>query len=161
MTEEEWQVSNRPVDLLDFVLNTLSVRRQRLVAIAVCRTIPSRVLGEDGERWLATADRLAEKPHVRITATSVRKWLRDFELGRELSLGHPNLTAVFFQVGLGDARTTMVNVGYVRGTTGQNYDLVDETIANAVRDIFGNPFRPVTLLPEWRTSTVLALATGI
>jgi hypothetical protein len=30
-----------------------------------------------------------------------------------------------------------------------------------LRDIFGNPFRPVTLDPAWRTSTVLALATGI
>ena len=27
-----------------------------------------------------------------------------------------------------------------------------------VRDIFGNPFRPVTVLPGWRTSTVLELA---
>lgn len=27
-----------------------------------------------------------------------------------------------------------------------------------IRDVFGNPFRPVTLDPSWRTSTVLALA---
>ena len=30
-----------------------------------------------------------------------------------------------------------------------------------VRDIFGNPFRPVTFDPEWRTTTALALARGI
>jgi hypothetical protein len=30
-----------------------------------------------------------------------------------------------------------------------------------LRDIFGNPFRPITCDPEWRTSTVLALAQGI
>jgi hypothetical protein len=30
-----------------------------------------------------------------------------------------------------------------------------------LRDIFGNPFRPVTLDPAWRTSTVVALAEGI
>ena len=30
-----------------------------------------------------------------------------------------------------------------------------------IRDIFGNPFRPVTLDPAWRTSTVRALAQGI
>jgi hypothetical protein len=30
--------------------------------------------------------------------------------------------------------------------------------ASLLRDVFGNPFRPVTSLPEWRTSTVLALA---
>jgi hypothetical protein len=27
-----------------------------------------------------------------------------------------------------------------------------------LRDIFGNPFRPVAFAPSWRTSTVLALA---
>jgi hypothetical protein len=27
-----------------------------------------------------------------------------------------------------------------------------------IRDIFGNPFRPVSFSPEWRTDTVLALA---
>ena len=27
-----------------------------------------------------------------------------------------------------------------------------------IRDIFGNPFRPVSLSPEWRTSTAVALA---
>ena len=30
--------------------------------------------------------------------------------------------------------------------------------AQLVRDIFGNPFRPVTFASEWRTSTVIALA---
>jgi len=27
-----------------------------------------------------------------------------------------------------------------------------------LRDIFGNPFRPVAFAPEWRTDTVVALA---
>jgi hypothetical protein len=30
-----------------------------------------------------------------------------------------------------------------------------------IRDIFGNPFRPITLNPSWLTSTVIALVTGI
>jgi len=30
--------------------------------------------------------------------------------------------------------------------------------ANLLRDIFGNPFRSVTLAPQWRTSTVVAIA---
>ncbi|MCE9566330.1 MAG: hypothetical protein K8U57_30265 [Planctomycetes bacterium] len=33
--------------------------------------------------------------------------------------------------------------------------------AGLVRDIFGNPFRPVTVDPAWLTSTVLQLAGGI
>jgi hypothetical protein len=41
---------------------------------------------------------------------------------------------------------------------GQNASKVDELQAGFLRDIFGNPFRPVTLNPAWLTSTVLALA---
>jgi hypothetical protein len=33
--------------------------------------------------------------------------------------------------------------------------------AELLRDIFGNPFRPVTADPSWLTSTVVALARGI
>jgi hypothetical protein len=33
--------------------------------------------------------------------------------------------------------------------------------AALIRDIFGNPFRPVSVNPDWRTSTVLTLAEGI
>src|SRR6185436_17280064 len=29
-----------------------------------------------------------------------------------------------------------------------------------VREVFGNPFRPVAVAPEWRTETVLAVARG-
>jgi hypothetical protein len=34
-------------------------------------------------------------------------------------------------------------------------------VADIMRDIVGNPFRPVTFAPAWRTSTVLTLAQGI
>ncbi|MBN9517063.1 hypothetical protein J0H58_00865 [bacterium] len=30
-----------------------------------------------------------------------------------------------------------------------------------LRDLFGNPFRPVSFQPEWRTEAVVALARGI
>ncbi|MBY0456195.1 MAG: hypothetical protein K2V38_02540 [Gemmataceae bacterium] len=33
--------------------------------------------------------------------------------------------------------------------------------ANLIRDVFGNPFRPVAFDPVWRTSTAVALAQGI
>jgi hypothetical protein len=31
-------------------------------------------------------------------------------------------------------------------------------VSDIIRDIFGNPFRPVTFSPEWRTDTAVALA---
>ncbi len=38
---------------------------------------------------------------------------------------------------------------------------VNASLCFALRDIFGNPFRPVVLDPSWRTETVVALANGI
>jgi hypothetical protein len=40
-------------------------------------------------------------------------------------------------------------------------DAAERSIIHIIRDIFGNPFCPVSINPSWRTSTVLALATGI
>jgi hypothetical protein len=37
----------------------------------------------------------------------------------------------------------------------------DEQLAELIRDIFGNPFRPVTLDPRWLTASVLDLARAI
>ena len=37
-------------------------------------------------------------------------------------------------------------------------DLLWSEMAQSLRDIFGNPFRPVTLDPSWLTSTVISLA---
>ena len=34
-------------------------------------------------------------------------------------------------------------------------------LCTSIRDIFGNPFRPVTLDSRWLSETVVALATGI
>ena len=33
--------------------------------------------------------------------------------------------------------------------------------AEIIRDIFGNPFRPVTLDPDWRTTTAMQIARGM
>jgi hypothetical protein len=51
----------------------------------------------------------------------------------------------------------MVNVGYVTGTTGPEYDLVGGAIADVVREVAGDPYRAVTgkdgLFDLWDTMT--------
>ena len=44
------------------------------------------------------------------------------------------------------------------GSRVESADEARATQGHLLRDIFGNPFRPVTLDPTWRTSTVVALA---
>jgi hypothetical protein len=47
-----------------------------------------------------------------------------------------------------------------RGDFGRESRLQADAVA-IIRDIFGNPFRPVTFSPDWRTSTAVALAKGM
>ena len=49
----------------------------------------------------------------------------------------------------------------VGGRPSSSDEMEEQTQCSLLRDIFGNPFRPITLDPSWLTSTVLALATGI
>ena len=42
-----------------------------------------------------------------------------------------------------------------------NYDLQNPVQSDLVRDIFGNPFRPVVADPVWLTDTAVSLARGM
>ncbi len=46
------------------------------------------------------------------------------------------------------------------GYCGPN-DVANALVCNLIRDIFGNPFRPVAFSPAWRTEAVVALARGM
>ncbi|QDU22206.1 hypothetical protein [Urbifossiella limnaea] len=52
---------------------------------------------------------------------------------------------------------------YILGFVGNAYPLREEREAtrDLVRDIFGNPFRPVPFDPSWRTEAVVGLARGM
>jgi hypothetical protein len=44
---------------------------------------------------------------------------------------------------------------------GLDQQAMQAKLCDRLRDIVGNPFRPVSVAPEWRTATVLALGRGI
>jgi len=51
--------------------------------------------------------------------------------------------------------------GSIGRVTGDSSSADFPTQSVLLRDIFGNPFRPVALDPRWRNETVVALASGI
>jgi hypothetical protein len=42
-----------------------------------------------------------------------------------------------------------------------DFRLIRASVCNTVRDIFGNPFRPIAFDPRWRTADAVGLARGI
>jgi hypothetical protein len=60
-----------------------------------------------------------------------------------------------------DVRWVWSSVANALFRAGSKWHAELDAIAALIRDIFGNPFRPVALDPAWLTTDVLALARGI
>jgi hypothetical protein len=136
MTEAEWLACRSPTQLLDACLPDLSVRQQRPVAVAACRTLPAAVLAlPEVEHWLATANRLAERSGVILPPAGARKWGQD--LWRAVSSLNHNATSALFQLARGNVWWVVVNAGIVNGTAVAGHHVVDEALADIVRDVAG------------------------
>ncbi len=87
-----------------------------------------------------------------IETMKVYNQLHSQEYGVIFEIGHANATWVEYSDSLFRVIPIppQVTTEYGRGA-----------VATLLRDIFGNPFRPVAFDSSWLTSTVLALATGI
>jgi hypothetical protein len=169
MTEAEWLVCTNPISLLRLLGPRATGRKVRLLASACFRE-----RGWDGDRIHRDAvevaeryadgladgiDLLASQPRVRSTT------------GNEPRVGgrpHPDEEEVirlnwknFAARDLTDERMNAVEpvaihaAGKVGGRVARRYHVA------LLRDMFGNPFRPVTVEPACLTSTVVSLAEGI
>jgi hypothetical protein len=113
------------------------------------------------EEWLACADpkpMLAflrgkasnRKLRLLISAHAHRYWLEDDELSNQSIRNARQIERFADEKTLAEQQAIVLNI--------RTWGPVDVPL---VKEIFGNPFRPLTINPSWLTSTVLALATGI
>lgn len=160
MTEQEWFAATDPRKPLEECSDRIGVRRQRLISLAVCRTLPADLLGDKWSYWLATVESFAERPTVKVSAGTVRG--RTLTSGRLADTNFPTryrADAALHQALIGNVSACLVNVGIFRNTCDQiRFAFADSELAALVRDIIGNPFRPVAFDHRWRTSTAVQLA---
>jgi hypothetical protein len=147
MTEEEWLTSAGVAEMLEFIRES-DPRRLRLFSVACCYLARSRskdAAGPDVEcvvRWVDGADNLEE---VR-TGWRASTWASEH-------LCYPERPM--------DWCVAFVNCAPDRNPLDDDQFKGFPTtieLSSFIRDIFGNPFRPVTFSPEWRTSTAVAIA---
>lgn len=169
MTEAEWQSATDPTPMLEFLRGRASERKLRLLMVACARLLWGRVPpGEmreaveaaeraaDGVPWedelTGYCDRLYRMP-VDAGRKTGQNWFKD-QSSEELG--------VYFTV----LKTTGAGCGILTiiprlaTSTGGPFilPLIGSLLPHLIRDIFGNPFRPVTFSPDWRTDSVLSLA---
>ncbi len=178
MTEEEWLKCTEPMRMLEFLREKTSDRKFRLFAVACCRRVWHLVSDEECKRATEVAERfadnLATKNELRVArkrAMRVKVATRSEDSARALAV------STSFKSAYGAAYSGYLNGVYALATVSfvGNYPanrsafeefikVRDEGLRGAcslIREVWTNPFRPVTLDPSWLTPTVAALAQSI
>lgn len=163
MTESDWLSSTDPQAMLSFLQDRgpVSERKLRLFTVACCYLIWPLMTDERDRRVVEVAERFADglADEAERESTSVHN---DSDPARRTNFTSAGCAAGWAralpltveEAGLG-ARHATDALSKLAVAAGQR-DQCD-----ALRCVFGNPFRPVPFSPEWRTEAVVALARGI
>jgi hypothetical protein len=181
MTEAEWDQSPDAIHMVQFLIGNASQRKLRLFAVACCRRI-GNWLTEDARRALDTAELFADGLVERVACKRAR--LSAFQAGWA---GPPYSDQVAVHSVLIPARQAVFCALARRAAEASEYAARNSAAAFALfmannqpgtmadwfraeewkrqskllRDIFGNPFRPVAADSTWLTANVVSLARAI
>ncbi|HEV3260586.1 MAG TPA: hypothetical protein VG013_27270 [Gemmataceae bacterium] len=189
MTEVQWLTCTDPMPMLEFLRDKTSDRKLRLFACACCRRIlrfirhsQSREALDFAERF---ADGLARKKELTATRLALTQAL---ELRTKLSQTVASTVYSTLHDNAQGAAEETVEVTMSVGLTRKERQvkkpasfheaaalsarelkaLIEATLGRnrkaqcvLLRDIVGNPFRPLAEEPAWRTAKVVALAQAI
>lgn len=181
MKEQEWLACTDPKKMVGFVDAKASDRKQGLFAAACCRRIwplmtdhRSRTAVEVAERFADGLANRREREAAIEAASAARK--EDLEAAWELfetvhGAANPQarlceshaLAAALACVSDKEQRLATVTASRCQAArqpsadrAWDSHDALEQGEDNCdlVRELFGNPFRPVTIDPAWRTRTV-------
>ncbi len=151
MTEAEWLASGNPDRMLNYLAPTDKPRRCRLLAVACCRCGQAEIRDPRCHAAIDVAelyaDGAAEFADLFDAHTAVLKG------GDQTGWDAVAREAVRAQPCHFVARTTLLALAFFVGRAGMRRKATD-----FIRDLFGNPFRPVSFSPSWRTDTAVTLA---
>src|ERR1043166_6766199 len=158
MTEAEWLAATDPTPMLEFVRGKATDRKLRLFAVGCCYRIIHLLIHRKHEpcrRVVGLVEAVADGRVSELLLPDA--WEKARAANGPFILNHTYacaLTACVIQDNIVQIATrAALATGAVPGEQIEQCHLL--------RDIFGNPFRPVALDPAWLTSTVSLLAEGI
>ena len=173
MTEAEWLNGPMAWSMLEYVRSSASPRKMRLFGCACVRREFDLIPDRGGRAAVEAAERFADGAggpiELRDLGTAVGVTAGRRQRDADLAGTHALLAAMSIARLGGDAAWEAATeaVKAVRaaswGAAGDR-DAADTergSQADLLRDIFGNPFSPVAMVPRWRTGDTVGLARGI
>jgi hypothetical protein len=151
MTEAEWLDCTDPGKMLEFLRGRVSQRKLRLVAVACCGALdhllfaPGRAVREPG---VELAERYAEgqaTEEERQQAWDAEEQRREWD--KPPSCPQWAVEADAFEAARGSALTAFATLEEYEGP--EDAERLFQVQCALLRDLFGNPFRPVVLDPAW------------
>jgi hypothetical protein len=158
MTEEEWLSATDPVPMFENLKGKKSDRKERLFVVACARLKSERKhffddetdLPEDYDKLLQSIDLAEDYADGNVGDKERQAGLRNLGPGY---VGRFSCMILYSLPSPSDELSCEFIAKTYRSTSREQ--------ASYIREIFGNPFRPITLDPSWLTSTVVALARQI
>jgi hypothetical protein len=190
MTEAEWLACDDPAEMLRFIKGRRAMRKrvkqrkQRLFAVACCRRLRPLLDDERSRRGIevveAFADGQATIEELRMTeAEATAIWSKSAASDEEfaymqlcahmqlcadevtgLSVSTWAIGAAFEQRKRETNESFEPRDGRRRRRRG-GWPTEERAHCALIRDIFGNPFRPVAFAPSWRTTDAVGLARAV
>jgi hypothetical protein len=173
MNGEQWLACTSPERMLETLGDQASGRKLRYFLVACARRVLPPSPDEDMVEALATAEQFADGTATRHRLGLARSALKTNHPAR-VARWDPLYTANIRSVPAWHATREQVvraareganccawasTRSYFLGRVAMTYPQEElGAQAGLLRDIFGNPFRPVTVEPSWLTPTVVALA---
>jgi hypothetical protein len=179
MTEEEWCRCAVPAELITALGLEVSKRKLLLLACACCYRAWALITDRRGQDVLTAAEQFADglidadRLAIRVRASeNIKQKMGDSYAqfaasaacyfaalrGKDNVVSALEYVVAAKQYGLAEAAgMTPSDSGFESLIKPVEADELAQQTAR-IRDIFGNPFRPVTFSPSWRTDPAVALA---
>jgi hypothetical protein len=174
-SEDEWLECTEPESMVAFACGKASERKRRLLAVAACRRIWHLISEEPSRQAVEMAARLAdgladEKERSKaeeaardVAVAAFDRWEQELTQVAAAGIGYWAATAAAGTLSLAEKEIEEVvsDAGMALAWSEDEYLAAGPAYwpgielsgpwADLIRDVFGNPFRPLTLDPALRT----------
>ena len=169
MTEPDWLAGDDWSGMLHLVRGRVRDRKLRLYACGCCRLVWDRLTDQRSHVAVEVAERFADGGATAADLAAAYRPAR--RVAGEWARRNPAEPFPYYLIAPADAalqsvwdaaHTAAVDAGWASvGWEFHTDRAVRTALAALARDVFGNPFRPVTFHPRWRTTDTVGLARAI